>query len=123
MERKTLKKLAIGLLCLTSGIGLFAVGVVCSAPIAGLVGTVLLINGAIDTVSSTVKGVQEKISFNKFWKQRQAGIDARKEKVAQQNLVVSEFKSEKQNQSAQNLVFERTSDQIPTISQESESTL
>ena len=86
-------------------------------------GTVLLINGAIDTVSSTVKGVQEKISFNKFWKQRQAEIDARKEKVAQQNLVVSEFKSEKQNQSAQNLVFERTSDQIPTISQESESTL
>ena len=123
MERKTLKKLAIGLLCLTSGIGLFAVGVVCSAPIAGLVGTVLLINGAIDTVSSTVKGVQEKISFNKFWKQRQAEIDARKEKVAQQNLVVSEFKSEKQNQSAQNLVFERTSDPIPTISQESESTL
>ena len=123
MERKTLKKLTIGLLCLTSGIGLFAVGVVCSAPIAGLVGTVLLINGAIDTVSSTVKGVQEKISFNKFWKQRQAEIDARKEKVAQQNLVVSEFKSEKQNQSAQNLVFERTSDQIPTISQESESTL
>lgn len=123
MERKTLKKLTIGLLCLTSGIGLFAVGVVCSAPIAGLVGTVLLINGAIDTVSSTVKGVQEKISFNKFWKQRQAEIDARKEKVAQQNLVVAEFKSEKQNQSAQNLVFERTSDQIPTISQESESTL
>ena len=123
MERKTLKKLTIGLLCLTSGIGLFAVGVVCSAPIAGLVGTVLLINGAIDTVSSTVKGVQEKISFNKFWKQRQAEIDARKEKFAQQNLVVSEFKSEKQNQSAQNLVFERTSDQIPTISQESESTL
>ena len=94
MEVKTRKKLLIGLACLAGGVGLFALAITYSLPVVGLLGTFLLINGALDTISYAKQAIKESVSFNKYKKQRSQELATNnKEKVAEKNLVVSDFKS------------------------------
>ena len=94
MERKTLKKLLLGIAMLGVGIGLFSVGVTFSAPVVGLLGTFLIIAGGLDTGDYIRQGIKEKIEYNKFYKQRKQEIaEKNKQKQAEKNLVVSDFKS------------------------------
>lgn len=95
MELKTLKKLLIGISMLVGGIVLFSVGIIYSIPVVGLLGTALTIFGAIDTGDYIRQGIKEKIEYNKFCKQRKKEIaEKNKQKQAEKNLVVSDFKKE-----------------------------
>ena len=83
MEKKTKRGLLFGLLSLIAGGGLYAIGIVCSMSIVGLIGFVLLINGGIDTVCFLSKGISEIISFKKMWSDRERESSYTSEKYSE----------------------------------------
>lgn len=81
MEKRTKKGLLIGSITLTVGLGLFALGIVCSTSIIGLIGFVLTADGGFQTIVYTIKGISEIISFNKMWREHYSKSETGKGKV------------------------------------------
>ena len=74
MEKKTKKRIFIESIGVIAGVLMFGAAIKFSFPIIGLIGFVIISTGLVEVIYNICKGIEQKIEFNKFWKERQLSI-------------------------------------------------